>query len=792
MFDENRQSNRRNRSSFGIGGSWQTRYAVSIVITAVAIVLRYGFTEIWGAKHAFVFLLPAVLMSARIGGVGPGILSTTFCSLAVSFLWMAPFNSLVVGDRGDLIALASFAGIGCALSVFFEKSGRAALRTADSEERLERTLSSIGDAVITTDENGFVTRMNSAAELLTGWTEADARGKPAHHVFVVDDRAARVAENPVSRVLLGGAARSVISDVGLVARNGNESPIDGAVTPIKMGDGPPAGAVIVFRDVSARRLAERARTELFERDRSDREKKAEQRLQLALQAGRMGAWRWTVATGVVTWSPELESIHGLAPGSFPGTFEAVRNEIHPDDQERVVQAIDHALKSAKDYHVEYRIVRNDGAVRWVEGRGRAFFGPDGYPMEMAGVCSDITERKQAVETERAAARKAEEANRAKDEFLALLSHELRTPLSAILGWAAILRTGRLPSEQANHAFEVIERNAKAEVQLVDSLLDLSRIVAGQLTLDMAPVDLSPIVEGVVDSLKPGAVAKGVSLELELPAAPLIVTGEAGRLRQIVSNIVSNAVKFTPQGGHVRACLNLSLSGIEFQVIDDGEGISAEFLPVVFERFRQARSARTRPHGGLGLGLAIVRELVHAHGGTVRAESPGAGQGSTFTVTFPAPAGVAAPLTATPSQEKIGDERSIAKLRVLVADDDEDTRELVAFTLESRGAVVQKASSAGEAVQLIRQSAPDVLIADIGMPHEDGYALIRKLRRLEQDEVRRRLPAIALTAYASVTDREQALSAGYDLHLKKPVRPADLAAAVAGFMLGRGMSRRASS
>jgi signal transduction histidine kinase/ActR/RegA family two-component response regulator len=394
--------------------------------------------------------------------------------------------------------------------------------------------------------------------------------------------------------------------------------------------------------------------------------------------------------------------------------------------------------------------------------------------------TDITERKRAAEAERQARRYAEEANQAKDEFLAMLSHELRSPLSAILGWAVILRREELPRERARHAFEVIERNARAEAQLVESLLDLSRIAAGKLKLDTERVDLISVVETVVDSLRPAADTRGLTLEVAALPGPVVVIGDSGRLQQIFSNLLTNAMKFTPRGGHVQVRLTRIGSQAQVQIIDDGEGIDTDFLPHIFDRFRQAESATGRAHGGLGLGLAIVRELVHAHGGTAVAESQGKGQGSTFTVTLPIPAVIPTHIEPATPQLPQAEEPSISGLRVLVVDDDADARELVALTLESRGAVIKLASSAAEALDFVTREKPDVMIADLGMPHEDGYVLIQKLRTLEQEDSQKRLPAIALTAFASAADRDQALAAGYDLHLAKPVGPTNLMHAVEKF------------
>ena len=322
---------------------------------------------------------------------------------------------------------------------------------------------------------------------------------------------------------------------------------------------------------------------------------------------------------------------------------------------------------------------------------------------------------------------------------------------------------------------------------MESLLDLSRIAAGKLKLDRERVDLLSVLETVVDSVLPAANAKGLTLNLTAQPGPVAVIGDSGRLQQIFSNLLTNALKFTSRNGHVQVRLTRIGSQAQIQVIDDGEGIDPDFLPHIFDRFRQAESAKSRTHGGLGLGLAIVRELVHAHGGTTVAESQGKGKGSTFTITLPIPAVIPSHIEAANPQIAPNEEPSISGLRVLIVDDDADARELVALTLESRGAVIRLASSAAEALDFVSREKPDLMIADIGMPQEDGYVLIQKLRGLERKHSLGRLSAIALTAYASDADRDQALAAGYDLHLRKPVGPSDLARAVAKFRNADGQA-----
>jgi CheY-like chemotaxis protein/two-component sensor histidine kinase len=375
----------------------------------------------------------------------------------------------------------------------------------------------------------------------------------------------------------------------------------------------------------------------------------------------------------------------------------------------------------------------------------------------------------------------------KDEFLATVSHELRTPLTAILGWAHMLRTGQFSGESATKAFETIERNARAQSQLIDDLLDVSRIITGKLRIDVRQLNPNSFVEAAIEAVRPAAEAKGVRVQKIMDTGIVSVSGDPVRLQQVVWNLLSNSIKFTPRGGRVQDRLERVNSHVEVAVSDTGAGISSDFLPHVFDRFRQADQRTTRQHGGMGLGLAIVRHLVELHGGTVRAESPGEGYGSTFTVLLPvAPVyQVAAEgervhpaaRDTLPSFECVD---RLDGVRVLVVDDEPDTRELLKIGLGQCGAEVTVAASAAEAREAMREAVPHLLISDIGMPDEDGYEMIRRVRALP-DESGGRVPAIALTAYARVEDRMQALRAGYQMHVPKPVELAELVAVAASLV-----------
>ena len=372
---------------------------------------------------------------------------------------------------------------------------------------------------------------------------------------------------------------------------------------------------------------------------------------------------------------------------------------------------------------------------------------------------------------------AADANRLKDEFLATLSHELRTPLNAVLGWANMLRGGTMQPSMRERALESVERNARVQVQLVEDLLDVSRIMAGKLRMKSDAVDLTAVVANAVDTVRAGVTAKRLSLQVRLPSdRPVVVTGDADRLQQVVWNLVSNAVKFTPTGGRVDVEVGRSDSKAEIVVRDTGQGIDPSFRPHLFQRFRQMDASKTRQHGGLGLGLSIVRHLVEAHGGTVSAESDGLGHGATFRVDLPLrSADRREAETALDGTRAAG--RALAGVRALIVDDDADTIELTRYLLESRGAFVVTSRSAGEALHLLARDRYDILVADIGMPELDGLALIRALRSLPAHATNRSIPAIALTAYSGDRERDEALAAGFTAHLGKPVDPDQLIQAV---------------
>ncbi len=533
---------------------------------------------------------------------------------------------------------------------------------------------------------------------------------------------------------------------------------------------------------------------------------SEERLRLALMAANQGLYDLNVQTGETIVSPEYARMLGYKPNELEETNAKWCDRLHPDDLTVVYQTYEDYIAGKIDtYRVEFRQKTRLGDWKWILSIGKIVsWDNNGQPLRMLGTHTDITarkqveqEREQLLERERIAREQAETANRVKDEFLAVLSHELRSPLNPILGWSKMLQSRQLDQKTTARALATIERNARLQNQLIGDLLDVSRILQGKTTLNIAPVNLAATITAAMETVRLAAEAKSISIQTAFAQIMKPVAGDSARLQQIVWNLLSNAVKFTPEGGRIEVRLeqvrnrsvdewmrednDLSCSPsihsyAQITVSDTGKGISPEFLPYVFDYFRQADSATTRKFGGLGLGLAIVRHLVELHGGTVKAESPGEGRGATFTVRLPLMKNKVQERSATDEATDVLACLPLAGVQILVVDDEADTRDYLSFVLEQAGATVTVAASADEALQALASSKPDVLLSDIGMPDVDGYMLVRQVQALET-KLGARVPAVALTAYASEIDRQQALAAGFVQHLSKPVEPEELVKAI---------------
>ncbi|WP_292732322.1 hybrid sensor histidine kinase/response regulator [Nostoc sp. JL31] len=464
--------------------------------------------------------------------------------------------------------------------------------------------------------------------------------------------------------------------------------------------------------------------------------------------------------------------------------------LHPDDVQRADKVWSDAVKNNTIYNNEYRFKRaTDGSYRWQLARGLPLKDEQGFVVKWFGTCTDIHEQKQILEErahllelEQVARAKAETANRIKDEFLAVLSHELRTPLSAILGWSKLLQTRRLDQTKTSEALATIERNATLQVQLIEDLLDISRILQGKLTLNTTKINLKSTILSALQTMQLAAQTKLIEVNTVFEPGVGQIMGDSTRLQQVVWNLLSNAIKFTPRGGKVEVRLQETDGYAQIILSDTGKGISADFLPFVFDYFRQADSTSTRKFGGLGLGLAIVRNIIEMHGGIVKADSHGEGKGAIFTISLPLLPDASSRLTDEKNYPAFLATKSLPlnDIRILVVDDDTDSRDFVAFVLEQDGAFVMTASSADEALQSLAEVKLDVLVSDISMPDMDSYMLIHEVRT-RTPEQGGQIPAIALTAFARNNDHEKALNAGFQMHLSKPLNPEKLIAAIVKLM-----------
>jgi PAS domain S-box-containing protein len=652
--------------------------------------------------------------------------------------------------------------------------------TPEPDEWQRVALASIADAVISTDADGRVTFMNAAAATLTGWAATEALGRPLSETLrLIDEQTRQPVADPALRALREGARVGLSPGTLLVSRDGHERPIDDSAAPIRGADGQVIGAIIVFRDITERRKAERALAE--SRAAADRQRRLYQAILgntpdlayvfdlqyrfIYANDGLLRMWgrTWSESIGrtclELGYEPWHAEMHAREIDQVAATRQPVRGEVpfHGTFGRRIYE------------YIFVPVLNDEGEVEAVAGTTR----------DVTDRQTQMAEREAVIARERAARAAAERASHEKEEFLAMLSHELRTPLNAILGWTQVLRNRPAAAASTEQGLAVIDRNARMQAQLIDDLLDMSRIMSGKMRLDSERVDPRLIIESAIDAVRGGAEAKQLTIDTRLEAGGACVVGDPLRLQQVVWNLLTNAVKFSPRGSRVQVTLGLEDGQVRFAVGDSGQGIAPAFLPHVFDAFRQADASTTREHGGLGIGLAIVRQLVELHGGTVEAQSEGEGHGAVFVVRLPV--AVAAPMAGAgerfarnPDHDAPAhDLPSLQGVTVLVVDDEVDARELVERILHECGARVVLAGTAAEGLALVLSEHPDVILSDIGMPQQDGYAFMRAARQRGV-----RVPAAALTAFARSEDRTRALHAGYQTHVAKPFDAEELAATVA--------------
>ncbi|MDZ8081692.1 MAG: PAS domain-containing protein [Nostoc sp. DcaGUA01] len=634
---------------------------------------------------------------------------------------------------------------------------------------------------------------NPAAEQLFGWSEAELLGQ---QLPIVPEEKLQECHQLREAVTKGEVFFGV--ETYRHKRDGSNVILNISAAPLYDECGSVNAILLILQDITQRKQAQAALQD------------SEERLRLALVAANQGLYDLNMQTGNAIVNPEYAQMLGYEPHEFQETNAQWRDRLHPDDVAMVSQIYeDYVAGKLDDYRVEFRQRTKAGDWKWIFSVGKIVScDSDGRPLRMLGTHTDISDRKRAeaereqlLLREQAAREQAEAANRIKDEFLAVLSHELRTPLSPILGWAKLLRNSKLDEQKTAYALEAIERNAQLQTQLIGDLLDVSRILQGKLSLDIAPVDLETTILAAIDTVRLAAQTKSINLQFsiinfglenpdissnssqqfshlksEILNPKFQVAGDTARLQQIIWNLLSNAVKFTDVGGRVEVRLERVGTQAQIVVSDTGRGISPGFLPYIFDYFRQADAATTRKFGGLGIGLAIVRHLTELHGGMVTAHSLGEGHGATFTVRIPLIKTALVDNELNSDSSDVSAALSLADMQILMVDDDADTRDYISFLLEQAGAEVILAASAYEALQLLIQSTPDILISDVGMPDMDGYMLIQQVRNLPPERGGN-IKAIALTAYAGEINQKLAIAAGFGKHVAKPVEPEELITAI---------------
>ena len=497
----------------------------------------------------------------------------------------------------------------------------------------------------------------------------------------------------------------------------------------------------------------------------------------AAENAEVGLWYWDLAKDLKYSTPKCNELFELSANDII-TLDSFLKIVHPEDRAEAEAALLESQNHGREYNVEFRVVYASGNMEWIGARGKTYLDNEGNPKLMMGVVRKVTDKKLANEElskvnarEKKARDEAEEANRAKDFFLAVVSHELRSPLNAILGWSKILLTREVDDETRKSALETIEKSARTQAKLIDDLIDSARISSGKLKLEMQPLNIFEVLKTVYNSQQPAAQTKNINLEFSASADNIQVYGDSFRLQQIFSNILSNAMKFTGEGGNIKIVAQADDNSVKVIVNDNGQGISASALPSIFRQFRQDDDRKTLDRSGLGLGLSIVKILVEKHKGNIEAESAGVGQGSTFTVVLPL-CGTQTDLPAEAEKNVSDEDKQLNGVKILLVEDDPDSREVLHLLLEQSGAEVDSTNSAQNAMNLLRESngnLPDVLISDLAMPNEDGYSLIERVRKLTA-ESGGEIPALALSAFASNDNKDKAYSAGFQKYHTKPFEP----------------------
>ena len=782
------------------------RYLVALGAVALAAGARWLLNPLWGPTQLpYTFFFLAAILVAWWVRLGPALVAIAAGTLVGNWLFVEPHSTFTGG--GETVRVVSFLASSLAAIIAIEaihransravvelaerrRSEQALAASADRQETLyrladrvqraptlEATYESALDAILAAlgcDRASILLFDDSGVMRFVGWrglSPAYRRAVEGHSPWMpeVSDPApiaiAELSAGAMDETWSGPAREEGIAALAFI--------------PL-VADGRLMGNLVAYEDEPhvwtedeldlALAVARQLAFGIAHKRDEHALRESEQRLEQAMVAGSMGAWEWSIGSGRVIWSPGLERIHGIEPGTFGGTLADFQQKIHPDDRDAVLGGLQMVVREGGEYHVSYRIRRPDGMQRWVEAFGQVARNAKGEPERVSGVCMDITERRldetereRLLEREHQLRQVAEEANRVKDEFLATLSHELRNPLNAILGYSELLlRTCETEELRSLRPIgEALKRNSLIQSTLIRDLLDLSKLRTGKVQMNLESFDLLAAARNAVETIRAEAESKHVAVEIEASSQPLYARADALRFGQVAWNLLNNAIKFTPPGGSISVRLHREEHRVLMTVEDTGQGIEPAFLPHIFEMFRQADASSTRAHAGMGIGLALVRQLVELQDGSVSAHSDGAGRGSRFVVALPAGSEADLPgqTTAAPSAE------ALAGMTILVVDDSEDTTDMLRRLLESYGANVATARSAADALALAAQRPWSVVLSDISMPGLDGFDFLKRLRLLPGHES---TPALALTGYGQAEDVRRAEAAGFLSHMTKPV------------------------
>ncbi len=818
------------------------RYGSGVAAVAAATLARWWLHPMFGSHRPFATYFIALPLIAWYAGLGPTLLTLLLGGLAAEVFFMEPASAFAMHDALDVRGPGLYAVLGLAIALVTAALRRTVEALRRSRAGSRAVVEGAFDCIITMDHEGRITAFNPAAERTFGYPRAAVIGRRMAEVIIPPPLRER-HHRAMAHYLATGEGPILGRRLELTAlrADGSEFPIELTINVIRLADETPIFTGYL-RDITERKQAEEERVRLLGAEQTARRgaEASERRLAFLAEASAVlasslecqatleqvarlavpvladycvinlveGTRMRRVATAHADPSkqPLVERLREFSPD--PASMKRVARVMR-SGVSAMVTSLDVASAAAAFPNREHREIvlalaprsymlvalrardRTLGTMTFVAAESGRRYGPPDLALaeELARRAAMAIDNARLYESERHARTEAEAATRARDAFLATVSHELRTPLSPILSWARMLQKGTLDADKARHALETIERSARSEAQLIEDLLDVSRIIAGKLRLDVRRVDLVPVIRAGIAVVQPAADAKNIRVQAILDPEAGTVAGDPERLQQVAWNLLSNAVKFTPEGGRVQVVLKRLHAHVEVAVSDTGQGIRPQFLPRIFQRFEQADSSMTRAHGGLGLGLAIVRHIVELHGGSVHAESAGEGRGAVFTVKLPLlmrrTAGEVEgrhPKVGAPTNGH--DTPALNGLRVLVVDDEPDSNDVVSALLSSCGAEVRIAGSVAQALEVLTQWRTDVLVTDIGMPGEDGYGLLMKVRGQPGESAR--LPAVALTAYASRDDRIRLLSAGFQAHVPKPVDPDELVTVVAN--LGRTARR----